>query len=372
MHILASRRNLNTRTPFVFGDWNGDGIEDAAAFYVSSAKGQNVHIAILEQTGNGSWAVMQEKEGIATAVDTVALAEMRSGSGVQLLVGYAGATQDKFLAVYSYQNETLEELLQLPYSQYELRDLTDSGVSDLVIIGPQSGDALQMQLLTSVNGQFHLAQQLALSGHFTSCEGLYNSRGEDGSSYLVMDGHSENAGSLASAILHYNTRLQQLEEFYPITEEDFYSATQRYSTLLKSRDIDEDGTVEIPRQIESPVAGNLTANRLSFISWMDYTSEYEQEKSFGVADLVYGYYIELPAVLKNQVMLTDGEEPDTWDVRSLDGQTVYLTVRVVAPNVVDRNFFKLGNIGAQKVQAYTTSSNYALNKTVLPQKFFVL
>lgn len=360
-----------SRTPFVFGDWNGDGVEDAAAFYVSPAKGQNVHIAVLEQTENG-WVVTQEKEGIATSVETIAMAEMQTGSGVQLLVGYAGAVDEKYLAVYSYANQTLTELLRQPYSQYELRDLTDSGVSDLVIIGPESGEGLQLQLLTSVDGRFVLAQQLALSGHFTSCEGLYNSRGEDGSSFLVLDGYNENGGGLASAILHYNARLQQLEEFTPITESDFYLATQRYSTLLTSRDIDQDGAVEIPRQIDTPVAGNLTVNRLSFVAWMDYTSDYDQQKSFGVTDLVYGFYLELPASLKGEVMLTDGSDADSWDVRSLDGQHVYLTVRVVAPNVAEGKFVTLGNIGAQKVQAYVASDNPLFDEATLAQKFFVL
>ena len=50
-------------SPFLFGDWDGDGREDAAVLYACS-KGQNAHLAILEQNDNG-WAVTQEVEGLA-------------------------------------------------------------------------------------------------------------------------------------------------------------------------------------------------------------------------------------------------------------------------------------------------------------------
>lgn len=360
-------------SPFIFGDWDGNGVSDAAVFYVSAAKGQNVHLAVLEQ-GQGGWAVTQEKEGLATAVESIATAEMQTTGGTQLLVGYMGASGEKYLAVYSYKDQTLTEVSHMPYSQYELRDLTGSGGMDLVIVGPESGEQLQLQLLTVQDGQFHETQSnLLLNPQFTSCEGLYSSLGNDGSYYLIVDGQTGSASSLASTILHYDGRLQQLEEFTPIMEDDFYSATQRYSALLKSQDIDGDGAVEIPRQIDSGGLGGLTVNRLTFVSWTDYTNEDEPEKSFGVADLEYGYYLALPPEWKGQVMVTDGEEADSWQVRSReDGEELYLTVRVVAPSVQGGAYFRLGNIGAQKVQARISTAHLGIEATDLTRSFLVL
>ncbi len=358
-------------SPFVFGDWNGDGRTDAAVFYVSAAKGQNVHVAVLEQQ-EGAWAVTQEKEGLATTVESIATASIQATGGTQLLVGYASASGEKYLAVYDYQQQTLSEVLHESYSQYELRDITGSGANDLVIISSSQGEGMQLKLFTAESGRFISTQQLALNPQFTSCEGLYSSLGEDGSYYLVLDGQTGSGVSLASAILYYDARLQQLGEYAAITETDLYNATQRYSPLLRSQDIDGDGTVEIPRQIDTGGLGALTVNRLSFIAWMDYTSEYEQEKSFGVADLEYGYYLELPDALKGDVMVTDGDLPDSWQVRSADGETLYLTVRVTAPGVEGAGYFRLGNIGAQKVQARIGSAHASLRPAQLAGGFVVL
>ena len=339
-------------SPFVFDDWDGDGATDAAALYVSTAKGQNVHLAVLESV-EGEWVVTQEREGLSTSVESIETASLRGAESTQLLVGYAAASGEKYLAVYSYQNETLNEVFHQPYSQYELRDISGSGGNDLVIIGPESGSGLQLQMLTAQDGQFiPVMPPLAVGNQFTSCEGLYTSKGDDGSYYLILDGQTGNANSLASMILYYDARQQQLVTYHPITVDDLFAATQRYSSLLKSQDIDSDGTVEIPTQLDGAGMENLAVNRLSFVAWMDYTTEYEQVKSFGVADLEYGYYLELPGEWQGQIMLTDGDEPDSWQVRTAGGEGLLLTVRVVSPNASQGGgYFLLGNLGAQKVQA---------------------
>ena len=334
-------------SPFVMEDFNGDGTQDAAVFYVSAAKGQNVHVAILEQKSTGEWYVTQEKEGLAPAVESISTAEIQPGMGRQLLVGYSGSGE-KYLAVYAYMDKTLNEVLTQPYSQYQLNSMGDETASDLIVIGPEQSSPLQLQLLTAENGQFNVKQQLNLKEEFLSCVGLYPSVGEDGSKYLVLDGQT--GSGLASLILRYNNE-QRLENFVPSTVDSFFTTTQRFSTLLRSTDIDGDGKVEIPCQVDAGEVGALTVNKLSLVSWMDFTGDTCEEVRFGVADLEYGYFLALPPELKGSIMIASGDEPDSWQVCSLDGEEVYITVRVVAPGVQGNSYFRLGNIGAQKVQA---------------------
>lgn len=356
-------------SPFHIGDFDGNGTMDAAAFYVSAAKGQNVHIAILEQKPSGEWAVTQEKEGLAPAIESVSSAELQPGAGQQLLVGYRGGSGEKYLAVYAYQESTLVEVLTMPYSQYQLHPLSNDEASDLVIIGPEQDGPMQLQLLTAQNGQFTLAQQLELSPLFLSCKGLYPSVNEDGSRFLILDGQT--GTGLASMILRYNRRAKKLETFSPFTGLDVFSATQRFSPLLLSADVNGDGTIEIPSQETAGELGGLAVNRLSLVSWMDYTNQHEQEVRFGVADLEYGYFLSLPKQLEGNILVADGEEPDSWQVRSLDGETLYLTVRVVAPNVQNDEYFRVGNVGARKVQVHLPEES-SMNAASLKSGFFEL
>lgn len=355
---LKYPQNGDILTPFLFGDWNGDGTMDAAALYVSSGM-QNVCLAILEQT-DGSWVVTQEMEGLSAEVESVSTAAMSGDGGMQLLVGYMGASGEKYLSVYSYRDHTLTQVMEQAYSQYELQDITGSGLKDLILIGPQTGDGLKVQLLTAIRGEFTMAQELWLGAdRFSSCEGLYLSSGADGGYYLVLDGYTGTGSGLASILLSYNAATQKLEEYTPVLPVDIYTESIRYSSLLGSADIDGDGTVEIP--VELPDAnGQITVGRLTFLEWMDYTSTAPQ-KSFGIADLENGYYLELPPSWEDKIFVTDGAQEGSWAIRSLEDGTGYLEVRVVDPSTEGGSYFRLGNVGGKKVQARILASHIGEN-----------
>lgn len=366
----------DTLSPFIFGDWDGNGTEDAAALYVTQGGGQNVHLAILEQTDSG-WVVTQECEGVSTSVESVDTAAMHENGGTQLLVGYSASSGEKYLAVYSYQDGILTEITEQPYSQYELQDITGSGLKDLILIGPESGEGLHLQLLTTEGDFFAMAQELNLSPDlFASCEGLYASQANDGSYYLVLDGKTGTGTNLASMIFRYNSEQQQLEELVLPDGRHIYNETQRYSSLLKSLDINGDGSIEIPHEIPD-TNGLLAVSRLTFLEWMDYTDQLNPQKSFGIADLENGYYLALPSGWNGQVMITDGEDAGSWTVRSLDGETTYLEVRMASPGLETTEYTRLGNIGAQKVQARILEENiikdgWTLSAADLAAGFLVL
>lgn len=355
---LKYPQNGDILSPFLFGDWDGDGSMDAAALYTSSGL-QNVCLAILEQAGS-SWAVTQEIEGLSAEVDSVSTAAMSGDGGMQLLVGYVGASGEKYLSVYSYRDQILTQVMEQAYSQYELQDITGSGLKDLILIGPQTGEGVKVQLLTAIRGEFTMAQELWLGPErFSSCEGLHMSVGADGGYYLVLDGYNATGTALASILLSYNAATQKLEEYTPLLPVDIYAESTRYSGLLTSTDIDGDGTVEIPAELTED-NGQITVGRLTFLQWMDYTSTSPQ-KSFGIADLENGFYLELPASWEGNILVKEGAQEGSWAIRSLTDDTGYLEIRVVDPSAEGGTYFRLGNVGGKKVQARILASHIGEN-----------
>lgn len=363
-------------SPFLFEDWNGDGRQDAAVLYTCAAKGQNVHLAILEKAADG-WRVTQEQEGLSTDVESVTAAAMRDAPGTQLVVGYGNPQGDRYLAVYNYANETLSVVLQQTYSEFLLEDITGNSAQDLVVIGTADGETLQLQLLTNVDGSFHMAQELGVGQErFAGCATLASSVGEDGSHYLVIDGWTGGSGNyLASSILHYNSRLQQLEQYTPLAIEDLYSTTLRYFSVLRSTDIDGDGSVEIPVELGEETGGvvSLTQDRrLCFVAWQDYTSEYRVEKSYGVLDAEYGFYLELPSEWKGQVLLSQNEADHAWEVRDLEGESLYLSVRVGQAGSAPGGYTSVATLGSQRIQVKTGPRASFLNFEALQQAVHLL
>ena len=49
-------------SPFAFGDWDGDGTDEAAVLYTTDTTSSNVWLAVLEPTGESSWRVSRVVE----------------------------------------------------------------------------------------------------------------------------------------------------------------------------------------------------------------------------------------------------------------------------------------------------------------------
>lgn len=345
-------------SPFVFDDWDGDGQEDAAVFYTCASKGTNVQLAILEQQ-EGSWWVTQEREGLSTEVESVSTAALAGDDqvGTQLLVGYGTAQGDRYLTVYTYSDVTLTAVLETSYSEYLLADITGSGTLDLVVV--QDGDrGVQVKLLTNTDNTYQQVQSLDVAqGRFSGCAGICSSIGGGGRRYLIVDGYTGNNGAyLASEILYYDQKAKKLKAYDSRYVEDLYNATLRYFTSLHSMDIDGDTTVEIPVQLAGEAGGVVNASlerRLSFVAWQDYTTA-EWPKSWGVVDAEYGFYLELPRAWQGQVELTLGEEKNSWEVRSPNGEEVYLSVRVVSQGAISQEYTRAALLGSQQIQVKVT------------------
>ncbi len=345
-------------SPFVFGDWNGDGQEDAAVFYTSASKGTNVQLAILEEW-NGTWQVTQEREGLSTEVESVSTAALAGDDqvGTQLLVGYGTAQGDRYLTVYTYSDVTLTAVLETSYSEYLLADITGSGTLDLVIV--QDGEkGVQVELLTNTENTYQQVQSLEIAqGRFSGCAGICSSVGGGARRYLIVDGYTGNNGAyLASEILYYDRKEKKLKSYDSRYVEDLYSATLRYFTSLRSTDIDGDTTVEIPVQLAGEAGGVVNASlerRLGFVAWQDYTTA-QWPKSWGVVDAEYGFYLALPSAWQGQVELTPGEEKNSWEVRSPNGEEVYLSVRIVSQGVVSQEYTRAAILGNQQIQLKVT------------------
>ena len=44
-------------SPFAFGDWDGDGTDEAAVLYTTDTTSSNVWLAVLEPSGDSGWRV---------------------------------------------------------------------------------------------------------------------------------------------------------------------------------------------------------------------------------------------------------------------------------------------------------------------------
>ena len=173
-------------SPLLFGDWDGDGQDEAAVLYTLDASAGNVYLAILEPTEENGWRVTQTAEGLSSEVESVNTAHLRDENSLQILVGYASAQGDRYMVVYLYTEDGLQIIIKQAYTEMILANLTGGeGTQDLVLALPaeQEGGGLNLQLLTNTEDGFRSAQTLAI-GDYSGCAALHAGIGD---SFSALD-----------------------------------------------------------------------------------------------------------------------------------------------------------------------------------------
>jgi hypothetical protein len=339
-------------SPFLLSDWDGDGEQDAAILY-TTAQTTNVWLAILQRNADGQWKVRSAVEGLADTVESVSFARLQDSTADQIVVGYAATQGDEYLAVYAYLDGEVDTLLEQPYSQYLIEDITGTGHEDIVLL--RAGDEetpVQIELLTADReGNFQQVTVLGLSpDRFTGWASLASGAGADRRHYLVLDGWTGVSGTnLASVLLRFDEETQQMVEAPLISADELYEASLRNVSSLTSRDLDGDGIVEIPTQpVLEGVQNLVQSRRIDLIVWMDYTSV-RPKKSFGLLDEEYGYYLELPAEWQ-ELQLRDGEDAGTIELWDLAGEQLYMSLRVASAQANATGWTRLGVLAQQQLQ----------------------
>ena len=359
-------------SPFLLQDLDGDGEQDAAVLY-TTAQTSNVCIAFLQRDDDGVWTVRKSIEGLADTVDNVRLAQLQDGGAVQLVVGYLASQGDSYLAVYSYEHGEVNAILEQSYEQYLVEDITGGGNEDLILMSTLEDGGVQIELLTvDRDGMFQQVAVMGLSADkFSGCASVTAGLGTDGKHYLVLDGWTGISGNhLATVLLRVDEESQQMVPADQITTGELYNASLRNVSNLVSRDLDGDGTVEIPTQPDEAGLLNMSqSRRMDFIVWMDYTSP-EPEKSFGLLDEEMNCYIELPMEWEGNLLLTDSEEEDAVELRTVDENELVLTLRLVPSSESAAGWTRLGIVASRQMQAklgegaVITDQTYRLSRSL--------
>ncbi len=357
-------------SPFAFGDWNGDGQDEAVVLFTLE-ESTTVLIGILAQDEEGAWQVAGVADGLSDTVNEVLFARLKEGDAQQIVVTFT-AQGGQYLAVYDYQDGWLNTVFNQPYTQYLIEDIQSEGRESLILITAAESSTLQMSLF--VFGEEGVSQTLVPSFNeepFTGYLSISASEGSYGRQYLMIDGFvGEGQTTVVTEMLWYSSNTGSFKQTWLPGTDDLYNDSKRYSADLISMDINDDGTLDIPVQYsgEDGVLNYVQNSPVTLIAWMDFTN-YSSQKSFGLFDDEYNYYLALPDEVTGNLMLVDGED-DTIEVRNLSGDALYFSLRVVDFDQVDSGWYQIGTVASKQIQvkigdeAISFLTVYNLSKSV--------
>lgn len=330
VYVLKYPRMGDYRSAFVMKDMNGDGVDDALAFYAMQPEGANTHIALLSKRSEG-WVCVDDIEGLATEIERINFGDLNGDGVPELFAGFSMFnTRDRRLMLYTWSEDHFVERYSDTYTSMVVGSMVDEGQDDLLLFRLNATEEkTEVRLLTMENDIVIEKGAASLDGHIQQFGRYTFAELEDGTRALYQDCSKASLTTITELIVWDGEQLST-PLYDPAENITTHSARE---SALPSMDIDEDGEIEWPQCFRMP--GDETTEADGVALWL---SEW------------YAWNVEMKAPVKkltNVVNTTDDyylRIPDEWvgliTVRYAESQRC-LTVMKVTDGVVGDELFRI-------------------------------
>ncbi|WP_054955832.1 hypothetical protein [Paenibacillus dakarensis] len=229
-------------------DLNNDGTMEAVVFYITPNEEVQIHGMILQQQGS-SWVKRLDFEGEGTILETFELIDITNDGNIDIVAGFSRGEENvqNGLVVYSYADDALEKVLQLPYTHFDVTDLNGDKVKELTVVSLQ-----QYELSFITTYQFdkdtHDFKELAKLDLGKNVEKYYN----------IVSGKvaKDKEGIILDTSIISNSSTSKLIVMEDGALVDVLKEDAAFKELpIESEDIDGDGILEIGL-LEEPIGWN--------------------------------------------------------------------------------------------------------------------
>lgn len=374
-------QNGDYRSSFIFYDIDSDQVEEALVFYQSPSKGDSTWINILDRQ-DGQWVSVCETPAPDTtaSIDFVSFEQLTDSQTVSLVVGWEDARSGKTVIAYNYDSGRLLPIFERDYTELAITDLDGNGSTDLVLFTQQAQSTLVFLACKTENG-FETVDSVQLDRSIVSFDNILSGRTAAGtaalfldstvdlyeSSFQITDVLSAKRGANGTPVL---VNLLDNEEV------TLSQGTMRPAQNLFCRDIDGNGTVEIPTVATLPGYEGIFDESAIFLTSYNQLSPTSQliPCQSGVVNPQHRYLLTFPERwLDNAVSAVVQPENGEYTFFAYTGDltdtsTVLLKLRVYSAkdyhDKFDDNYFQLiGQKGLFEYYAYLPETHNSLTIT---------
>lgn len=300
-------------------DLDGDGVEEAVAFFRSSNDERPLKIYIFRAVED-SYEQAAVIEGSGTAIYSIRYVDMDRDGRREILVGWRISPEIQALGVYSISGYEPTPLMFSLYTRYEVLDFDGDGLMEIVLLRSDengtpvaeyydwSGTALEVQSICS------------LSMTMAELNGMDIGTLRDGEPALFITGVAEDT-RLVTDILTY--KQEAITNIVRSDNTGVTSAIYRYVSLSPT-DINSDGVTEVPVPVVLPSTGLSAEETYWQVYWRSYSAGGEEETVLTTYHNVgEGWYLELPESWDGRIAVRQAggsdEKETVFSLKNSDG-----------------------------------------------------
>lgn len=332
---------------FIISDIDSDAGEEAIVFYEKNTlSADGLRINILDKI-DGRWQSICDRSAEGSEIEKVIISQLGSSDRINILVGYSTANQsEKYLSVYTYQNNYLEQPLTHSYALFDVADTGNSPHPDLILLSAvSSSEPAYAAVYRLAEDDMYYEYKFTFTDNYTDYRQLIYGKLTNNRTALYVDA-ATGTSSLQTEILC----LEPSDDDHPDTDFQLVNLLQRCGksaeqtvrrASLYSMDIDHDGIPEIPvQQVFLGYESAPESEQLRQTNWLTMQDNQiftEYQSFFPITD---GYIFILPELWKQKVTVINNtaENEIQFCAYDADADSLPVLLRIyIAYDDADRN-----------------------------------
>lgn len=325
-YTLEAPLSGDYRSAYILYDFDGDGEEEALAFYQPGSSNRQIKMNILDKE-DGKWVSKYDVTGTGVSVDRVSFSHMSNQEVPEILVSWNlfNSKEKKMLTIWqcSYDsNHTLRlsNIKKMEFTSMQVADLDRNGLDELLLLNLDKTSATPSAnaQLYRMNAQLQMEKmdETKMDGGITSYESIQveNTPSASGNPRVYIDSLKGEA-SMVTEVVYWDSNLKKL--IAPLYDSQKDTALQiSRSNLYTCRDINNDGILEIPLQTYmagADVMDKEIKDGVNLTQWVRLDEKGELVKvTVGAVNAASFYMFSLPEAWWGDVYIKNNAESRTW------------------------------------------------------------
>ena len=316
----------SNRSAIYFADMDGDGKNEAAAFYTPSGM-VNVQLQFFD-SANGAWVPYASVNGDCSEIYCCEFADIDGNGSKELAVGWdislkgttsSASLPSRGLSIYGFSEETIKQVFSVPYSYMLKVNLNSDAADEIAIISTETAEDTEaptqktkLSVVEAVDGAISAGRSVELFSGVSSYVSFISGKVGDGEPAVFIDAKlSDN--EYITQIARYDG--DGLKLLLPSAETNPSKRTNAVCCM----DINQDTIVEFPICSPLPDYGESSPTIRYRTDWCTFENGVFTTTLSSVIGLSYGFYITIYEENRNRITVDFNPEQALYTVRVANG-----------------------------------------------------
>ncbi len=325
--VLKTPVSGDFRSSFIFYDFDGDGADEALAFYKNDGA-DKASMAVLDEFTDG-WSVVSNLEGDGDGVYSVEACKLLESGGVQLVVLWDTSVNNfsRYLSVYTQENSNsfsgfVKIGASIRAAAYTPVDIKNRGYDELLVFNVGNGKSVDSSAALFSVSESGLQSRSAtkLDGHIESYENVVSENTGRGFRAFA-DAFKSNGNGMLTELIVWSDYYDEIIAPYYSYSSGRTDKTSR-NAYIYCCDINSDGYIEIP----TDAGGISLSGGVKAIDWKRYSSVLNHVcyTLFVERD---GYNVLIPKEYFEKIKASYDEKSGLLEVSEKSGKAIFSVIK---------------------------------------------